>query len=803
MEPVKDFIGKPAPPGYVAGFGRGATGFTTRSDIGPAREASTAKRQGIGANNKPQTSTSKDDSDDEALNEANFDKFEGYRFSLFDKQEYTKEDEEADLIYASLDQEMQDRTKRAKEKKQLEMVKKQKSQQTIRQQFADCRRELSKMTYEDWISIPEVGDSRNRKQRVARQEKITPLPERLLAYQATRNATNVYVDDVPMDVEDQKPEDKTISSFEERRKKLQESLQTARNIKQPQQEPTNPQELLLQIEELEEQQPRNIKMIDEKSISEQIKTFIKMTKRHPEKSLAWVGLTQLLERSGKVKKAREIIHDACKVCPSSEVWLEMARLHPPSDAKFILLKGCKIRRTSAKLWLKAADFEDDIEEKKKIVLNGLDNVPDSIELRQMAIQLSQGLDLEKLLIDGIKINPNFTEFSIILSKLKPYEESKRIICDAIEKNPSLVNLRIAAARLEESKGDNKTISAMVEWMLDDLKELDWLELQKEVIECEKEGFQLTSFEIIRHAWKGKLTDDPNPLLHEANALIEAEAYQSARFIYKLILEDQKFKSMVVVWQSYAEFERMHGNKVTLVNVLREAVQFCKESVGLWLALSDELIDNPDESKQVLSQALEANKESEKIVIALVKIELKCKNYNEGRRKLNEARKIADTAQLCLESAHLELSLNNIDEAIESLKLGCEKFKKSSEIFLTYGRALEEKQLYDEAKKQYSIGIKNNPNSAQLYIAIAKLEEKMGSIPRSRSKLQTGLCLMPKNIDLILESARCEVRANNVQGAIRILSKGLRECKPNPDCYKLELLYSELETKNKRFKLNPF
>ena len=35
----KHFIGMPAPAGYVAGLGRGATGFTTRSDIGPAREA--------------------------------------------------------------------------------------------------------------------------------------------------------------------------------------------------------------------------------------------------------------------------------------------------------------------------------------------------------------------------------------------------------------------------------------------------------------------------------------------------------------------------------------------------------------------------------------------------------------------------------------------------------------------------------------------------------------------------------------------------------------------------------------------
>jgi len=35
----KHFLGMSAPAGYVAGVGRGATGFTTRSDIGPARDS--------------------------------------------------------------------------------------------------------------------------------------------------------------------------------------------------------------------------------------------------------------------------------------------------------------------------------------------------------------------------------------------------------------------------------------------------------------------------------------------------------------------------------------------------------------------------------------------------------------------------------------------------------------------------------------------------------------------------------------------------------------------------------------------
>lgn len=37
--PVVSFNSMPIPANYVPGLGRGATGFTTRSDIGPARMA--------------------------------------------------------------------------------------------------------------------------------------------------------------------------------------------------------------------------------------------------------------------------------------------------------------------------------------------------------------------------------------------------------------------------------------------------------------------------------------------------------------------------------------------------------------------------------------------------------------------------------------------------------------------------------------------------------------------------------------------------------------------------------------------
>lgn len=41
----------------------------------------------------------------------------------------------------------------------------------IQQQFSDLRRALSSVSEDEWNSIPEVGDARNKKQRNPRQEK--------------------------------------------------------------------------------------------------------------------------------------------------------------------------------------------------------------------------------------------------------------------------------------------------------------------------------------------------------------------------------------------------------------------------------------------------------------------------------------------------------------------------------------------------------------------------------------------------------------------------------------------------------
>lgn len=124
MSGRKDFLSQPAPENYVAGLGRGATGFTTRSDLGPAREGPTpeqiqealAKRAALlgtapptaygaaargekgGAKQKEQ-----EEDDDERFQDPE------NEVGLFAYGSYDREDDEADQIYQQVEERMEKR----------------------------------------------------------------------------------------------------------------------------------------------------------------------------------------------------------------------------------------------------------------------------------------------------------------------------------------------------------------------------------------------------------------------------------------------------------------------------------------------------------------------------------------------------------------------------------------------------------------------------------------------------------------------------------------------------------------------
>lgn len=105
MSGRKDFLSQPAPENYVAGLGRGATGFTTRSDLGPAREGPSedqikaalqkrAEQLGAAAPSAygvPEKKEENDDDDERFQDPEN-------ETGLFASGDFTREDDEADRV---------------------------------------------------------------------------------------------------------------------------------------------------------------------------------------------------------------------------------------------------------------------------------------------------------------------------------------------------------------------------------------------------------------------------------------------------------------------------------------------------------------------------------------------------------------------------------------------------------------------------------------------------------------------------------------------------------------------------------
>ena len=112
----------PAPENYVAGLGRGATGFTTRSDLGPAREGPSeeqmkemlAKRAASLGQAAPAAYGVTEKKEEERDEEEDRFQDPDNEVGLFSSgMNYDKDDDEADRIYQEVDEKM-DKRRRAR-----------------------------------------------------------------------------------------------------------------------------------------------------------------------------------------------------------------------------------------------------------------------------------------------------------------------------------------------------------------------------------------------------------------------------------------------------------------------------------------------------------------------------------------------------------------------------------------------------------------------------------------------------------------------------------------------------------------
>ncbi|KPI39374.1 Pre-mRNA-splicing factor prp1 [Cyphellophora attinorum] len=813
MSGRRDFLSQAAPENYVAGLGRGATGFTTRSDLGPTREGPSpeqiqealAKRaQQLGA--APPTaygaSDKKKPDEEQEQEDERFQDPEN-ETGLFAFGQFDREDDEADRIYQDVDEKMARRRKARREaREKQEQEEYDRNNPKISEQFADLKRGLTSMTDDDWASIPDAGDmtGKNRRAKQDMKKRFYAVPDSVLAgaRDSTQFETSVQ-DDANGNGEGA---DGTMTNFADigaaRNKVLKARIDQAQATQNNgtttgTSTTIDPKGYLTSLVS-SELKASEIEVGDVNRVRGLLESLVKTNPKH---APGWIAIARLEEMAGKIVAARKLMARGCELCPKSEdAWSENIRLNKVDNnhnAKIIAANAIKNNERSTKLWMEAMELESENRDKKKILRMALDHIPQSVAIWKAAVNLEEDIaDARLMLAKATEIIPLSVELWLALARLETPENAQAVLNKARKAVPTSHLIWIAAARLQEQIGNankvnlmNRAIKALVKENAMPKRE-EWI---TEAEKCEEEGAILTCANIIRETLGWTLEDDDDRKdiwKDDAKASIGRGRYHTARAIYAYAL--RVFPTSISLWLAATDLEKNHGSKEDLWHLLEKAVEACPQSDVLWLQLAREKWDagDVDGSRIVLGNAFKQNPGNEEIWLAAVKLEADAGQVDQARELLNEARREAPTERVWYKSAAYERQLGNTDIALDLVLQGLSsaivnkketRFPRSAKLWMMKGQIYEDKGMIPQAREAYSQGTRACPKSVPLWLLAARLEVSAGVTIKARSVLERSRLQNPKTPELWAESVRVELNAKpaNPQQARILMSKAMQEC----------------------------
>lgn len=813
---IKDFIGKPAPPNYVAGLGRGATGFTTRSDIGPAREsggeAYVINDQVIGRvsntfNSDPSKVAPKEgEEDDERYQDPD------NEVGLFSTAPYEEDDEEADRVWDMIDAKMDERRKARREAREREELAKYRLERPkISQQFADLKRQLTSIDDSEWAAIPEVGDlvGKNRKRNKA-PERFTPMPDTIIA--AARDKSGY---ENALDATEQKLGG-IVSAAAAGLTGGDEMMTNFREIGQ-----ARDKVLGLKLDQVSSDSVSGKTTIDPKGYLTDLNSVVvksdaeigdikkarlllnSVITTNPKHAPGWIAAARLEEVAGRPVHARNTVAKGCEQCPKNEdIWLEAARLNNVDNAKIILGDAVRHLPQSVKIWLKAVSLETDNKAKKKVLRRALEFIPNSVKLWRAAVNMEENPDDAKVLLSrAVELVPLSVDLWLALARLESYENAQKVLNKARAAIPTSHEIWIAAARLQEEHGKPEMVDRIITLAAKALSQsgvlLDRDQWIEEAEKCEKNGSVLTCQAIIRATIGMGIEDEDrkSTWMEDAESCIAHGAIQTARAIYAHALKEFPGKSSI--WQQAAYLEKSHGTPESLEELLQRAVKYCPQAEVLWLMGAKEkwLAGDVESARTILEEAFRANPNSEQIWLAAVKVESENDEYDRARKLLELARNESGTERVWMKSVMLERQMKNYDQCNALLDVALEKFPTFDKLWMIKGQIEESQDNLPKAREVYNKAVKSCPKSVTLWILLALLEEKLGMVTKARATLEKGRFINPKTPELWVEAIRIEKRNNNIAVAKSLAAKALQEC-PSSGAIWTEVIFMEARPQRK-------
>ncbi|CEJ62447.1 Putative Pre-mRNA splicing factor prp1 [Penicillium brasilianum] len=800
----KDFLSQQAPENYVAGLGRGATGFTTRSDLGPAREGPTpeqiqaalTKRAALLGAAAPTAygdkSREKGGKEDKAEEEDERFQDPDNEVGLFAYGQFDQEDDEADRIYQEVDEKMDRRRKiRREAREQQEREDYERKNPKIQQQFADLKRSLAAVSEEDWANLPEVGDltGKNRRAKQNLRQRFYAVPDSVIAgaRDSAQFDTTIADDGAPADG-GEGVSDGTMTNFADigaaRDKVLKVRLDqaalgsSAELASSGSATSIDPKGYLTSLNQ-SEMKAGEVEVGDIKRVRVLLES---VTKTNPKHAPGWIALARLEELAGRIVAARNVIAKGCELCPKSEdAWLENIRLNEGHNAKIIAANAIKNNDHSTRLWIEAMKLETDTRAKKNVLRQAILHIPQSVQIWKEAVNLEDDpADARLLLAKAVEMIPLSVELWLALARLESPENAQKVLNAARKAVPTSHEIWIAAARLQEQMGTFEKVNVMKRAIQSLAKENAMLKREEWISEaerCEEEGAILTCGAIIRETlgWGLDEDDDRKDIwMDDARSSIARGKYETARAIYAYAL--RVFVNRRSIWLAAADLERNHGDKEALWQVLEKAVEACPQSEELWLQLAKEKWQSGeiDDARRVLGRAFNQNPNNEDIWLAAVKLEADAQQTAQARELLATARREAGTDRVWIKSVAFERQLGNVDEALDLVNQGLQQYPKADKLWMMKGQIYESQNKFPQAREAYGTGTRACPKSVPLWLLASRLEEKAGAVVRARSVLDRARLAVPKSPELWTESVRVERRANNIAQAKVLMARALQE-----------------------------
>ncbi|SPN97329.1 probable pre-mRNA splicing factor prp1 [Cephalotrichum gorgonifer] len=788
MASRRDFLNQPAPENYVAGLGRGATGFTTRSDLGPAREGPSEDqiKEVVAKRAAALRGEGKQDGDDN--NDAERFQDPDNEVGLFAGGIYDKEDEEADQIWEWVDEKMARRRKTQREAREAaEREEYERMNPKIQAQFADLKRALGTVTDEEWSNLPEVGDltGKNRRAKQQLRQRFYAVPDSVLAAasDSTEMTTTVAEDGTSTGAD---AADGTMTNFAKigaardkvLKVRLDQASQNGGESSTGTSTSIDPQGYITSLNRraLTEAQAQ---VGDINRVRELLQSVIKTNPNNP---LGWIAAARLEELAGKTVTARKVIAEGCKNRPKSEdVWLENIRLNEGQNAKIIAAEAIKHNGRSVRLWIEAMKLETLPSAKKRVIRQALDHIPESEVLWKEAVNLEEDPDNAKILLaKATELIPLSVDLWLALARLESPENAQKVLNKARKAVPTSHEIWIAAARLQEQLGEGAKVNVMKRAVQVLAKESampkreEWI---AEAEKCEEEGAIITCGNIIRETLGWGLDEDDDrkdTWMKDARSSVARGMYETARAIYSYAL--RVFVNSKTLWMEAADLERHHGTKQSLWDVLEKAVEACPKSEVLWMMLAKEKwqAGEINASRHVLARAFKQNPNNEDIWLAAVKLEAENDKVDEARKLLELAREQAPTDRVWMKSVVFERVLGESEAALNLVLKALQFFPGAAKLWMLKGQLYEDMGMTAQAREAYSTGVKAVPKSAALWILYSRLEEAAGSVTKARSVLDRARLAVPKNAELWRESVRVERRAGNMAQARNVMAKALQE-----------------------------